>query len=71
MLKIVETKISKLPFGGELPGTVVSTENGAVTVACADGYLDLILLLPEGKRRMPAADFVRGRGVAVGDVLST
>ncbi len=71
MLKIVETKISKLPFGGELPGTVVSTENGAVTVACADGYLDLTLLLPEGKRRMPAADFVRGRGVAVGDVLST
>ena len=71
MLKIVETKISKLPFGGELPGTVVSTENGAVTVACSDGYLDLTLLLPEGKRRMPAADFVRGRGVAVGDVLST
>ena len=69
LLKIVEARISEMPFKGEKPGTVVSIENGAVTVACSDGYLDLTLLLPEGKRRMPAADFIRGRGVAVGDML--
>ncbi len=70
LLKIVEAKLSPISAGDAEPGTVVSVENGAVTVACGDGCLDLTVLLPEGKRRMPAADFVRGRGVAVGDLLS-
>ncbi len=70
LLKIVEAKLSTTSAGDAKAGTVVSVENGAVTVACGDGCLDLTVLLPEGKRRMPAADFVRGRGVAVGDVLS-
>ena len=37
-----------------------------LTEACAEG---LCRLLPEGKGRMNAADYIRGRKIAVGDVL--
>lgn len=50
------------------PGTVISTD-GAVRVACRDGAVDLTEVVPEGKGRMDAASFVRGRGVFTGDVL--
>lgn len=49
-------------------GCVVSLEGGIV-VRCGDGCLRLTGVLPEGKGRMSAADFVRGRGVSVGDML--
>ena len=49
-------------------GTVVSLEDG-ITVACGEGAVRLTAVLPEGKGRMPAADFVRGRKVALGDIL--
>ena len=50
------------------PGEVISTD-GAIRVACADGAVDLTEVVPEGKGRMDAASFVRGRGVFVGDKL--
>lgn len=50
------------------PGTVISLEGG-ITVQCGQGALRLTGVLPEGKGRMSAADFVRGRGVALGDIL--
>ena len=49
-------------------GTVVSLDDG-ITVACGKGAVKLTAVLPEGKGRMPAADFVRGRKVALGDIL--
>ena len=49
-------------------GEVVSLDDG-ITVACGDGAIKLTYVLPEGKGRMPAADFVRGRKVALGDIL--
>ena len=50
-------------------GTVVSLEDGGITVACGEGAVKITAVLPEGKGRMPAADFVRGRKVALGDIL--
>ncbi|MBR3640302.1 MAG: hypothetical protein IKN50_06820, partial [Clostridia bacterium] len=35
----------------------------------ADGAIDVTEVVPEGKGRMDAASFVRGRGVFAGDVL--
>ncbi|MGJ8673325.1 methionyl-tRNA formyltransferase [Rubritalea sp.] len=46
-------------------GTVVSTENG-LTVACLKGGLHITELQPDGKRRMPAKDFLVGGQIAVG-----
>ena len=53
------------------PGTVVAIERGTLDIACADGILHVTHLQPEGKGRMSAADFLRGRKLSVGDVLHT
>lgn len=53
------------------PGTVVAIDRGTLDIACADGILHVTHLQPEGKGRMAAADFLRGRKLSVGDVLHT
>ena len=51
------------------PGTIVSLENG-FEVACGKGTkLHVTAVLPEGKGRMKAEDFVHGRRIALGDML--
>jgi methionyl-tRNA formyltransferase len=57
------------PDGGATgePGTVLETRDDGIVVACGDGALVIREVQPPGKRRMNAADWVRGRGVAVGD----
>ena len=49
-------------------GTVLSASADGVEVACAEGSLWLKELQPEGKRAMPAKDFLAGRKVTVGAV---
>ncbi len=70
ILKAVRAKVSDKEKGDRVPGQVISIDNGAISVACGDGVLDLLNVLPEGKGRMPAADFIRGRKISVGDILS-
>ncbi len=68
LLKIIASKLTNNVTEKEA-GTVVSVENG-IEVACGDRRTLLILrVLPEGRSKMDAAAFVRGRGVAVGDML--
>jgi methionyl-tRNA formyltransferase len=55
----------------DVPGTVVAIDRGTLDIACADGILRVTSLQPEGKGRMAAADFLRGRKLSVGDVLHT
>ena len=55
---------------GEMPGTVVSTDGGKISVACRDGVIAITGVQPEGKAKMDAASFVNGRGIAVGDRLT-
>ena len=52
-----------------LPGTVLSVGDD-IKVVCGKGILSLLTVVPEGKGRMSAADFVRGRKIAEGDLLS-
>ena len=69
LLKVIESRVGR---GGTTaaPGTIIALE-GAVTVACGEGTtLDILRLLPEGKGRMSAADYIRGRRLSVGDLLS-
>ena len=49
------------------PGTVLATRDDGILVACGEGAVLIREVQPPGKRRMNAADWVRGRGVAVGD----
>ncbi len=50
------------------PGTVVSVDD-RLLVATGSGLLDIVELQPAGKRRLAAAEFLRGHTVRPGDVL--
>lgn len=59
--------------GSGTPGKVLSLSeegDGEILVACGEGALSLTEVLPEGKGRMSAAAFIRGRKIAPGDLLS-
>ncbi|MBO5879443.1 MAG: methionyl-tRNA formyltransferase [Clostridia bacterium] len=43
--------------------------SGYITVACGSGAIKISGVIPEGKGRMSAGDFVRGRKIAKGDIL--
>ena len=66
MIKPVTSRLSDT-VSDALPGTVVSAE-GNITVVCGDGKcIDITEVLPAGKRRMPAADYLRGAKIKAGD----
>lgn len=67
-LKIIETEVFDENTDA-LAGTVLSVSDDIIRVACGTGVLGIKTLLPEGKRRMKAIDFINGRGIAAGDVL--
>jgi len=69
LLKVLESRV--LRSEGKLgeAGEVISVGE-TVDVACKEGAVSLLRVLPEGKGRMSAADFVRGRKVALHDILS-
>ena len=69
MLKICkETPISASGAPGEVIDVSASGE-GSITVACGEGAIRVTAVIPEGKGKMSAGDFVRGRKINVGDVL--
>ena len=70
MLKVPESRVgAKTVAMDVLPGTVVALSD-VITVACGAGTtLELLRVLPEGKGRMSAADYIRGRRLSVGDRL--
>ncbi len=70
MLKFVASHTA--PSGKcEEVGKVVSADK-TIVIACGDGTgrIEITRVLPEGKGRMDAADFLRGRKLNVGDILS-
>ncbi len=70
LLKIVKAKASDKSKGAHANGEVISLDGGVISVACGDGAIDIISVLPEGKGRMSSADFIRGRRIKEGDVLA-
>lgn len=69
LLKVVASELTGEKNAPAPAGTVVSLAGGAVTVACGEGAIRLLELIPEGKSRMSAAAFINGRKIAVGDKL--
>ena len=70
LLKVPESRVGKDKApNGVKNGTVIALSD-VITVACGGGTtLELLRVLPEGKGRMSAADYIRGRRIRVGDVL--
>ena len=69
MLKIFATEPTE---GKGKPGEVIAISSkgeGGFTVACAEGALLVKGVIPEGKGRMSAGDYVRGRKINIGDIL--
>ena len=69
MLKI--NKATPVDKKGEC-GKVIDLSDkgeGYFTVACGEGALKITAIIPEGKGKMTAGDFIRGRKIALGDIL--
>ena len=70
LLKVVASRVADAEKTVKaLPGTVLSVGDD-IKVVCGKGILSFLAVVPEGKGRMSAADFVRGRKIAEGDLLS-
>ena len=69
MLKILRAEPTE---GSGKPGEVLALSDrreGSITVACGTGALRIREVVPEGKGRMRAADYVRGRQIQEKEVL--
>jgi methionyl-tRNA formyltransferase len=55
--------------GAEEPGTVLSADDGRLTVQTGEGVLHVLRLQPAGKRPMPTGDFLRGHDLGPGSRL--
>ena len=69
MLKI--NKATPITKSAEI-GKVVALDDkgeGAITVGCGEGSLLVTSVIPEGKGKMTAGDFIRGRKINVGDIF--
>lgn len=69
LLKIISARLTHSDGTYGRCGEVISLDNG-ITVACGKGAVTLTRVIPEGKSRMDASDFIRGRKIAVGDILN-
>lgn len=68
LLKVVKSRLVSADGKQGEAGQVISVD-GEIVVACGEGGVALSAVLPEGKGRMNAADFIRGRKISVGDIL--
>lgn len=55
--------VAQLPSPGEV---VAADENSGLVVCTGRGWIEVEEVQPPGRRRMPARDWIRGRGVTVG-----
>ena len=57
------------PTGDFSPGTVCMVEKDRFWVAAGKGFIQVLELQPEGKKRIQAEDFLRGYSLQVGETL--
>lgn len=69
MIKFVSSFLAD-KTSDKAPGTVVSLEKGNIYVATGCGVIGIDGVLPEGKGRMKASDFINGRKINENDVFS-
>ncbi len=70
MVKIYRVRTTEVPHGdGETPGTVLRADRNGIEVACAGGSIIIDELQLEGRKRLPAGNFLTGCKIEPGDVL--
>jgi len=70
ILQITGSSLLAESFSADaVPGTVVAECKEGFAVKCSDGAILVTEVIPEGKGKMGGADFIRGRKIAVGDLL--
>ena len=68
LLKIHKGRLVKGLSHDERPGTIIEAKD-TIKVACSTGVYEITELQPENKKRMSAADFVKGYRIQKGDKL--
>ena len=71
--KMLKINRARPTSGKGNPGEVISLNSqgtGEILVACGEGALSITAVIPEGKGKMSAGDFIRGRKIQLGDTLT-
>jgi methionyl-tRNA formyltransferase len=68
ILKLVNSRVSDTDFKGQA-GEVVSLD-GAIHIKCGTGTVTIDMVVPEGKGKMKATDYINGRKIKLGDILA-
>jgi len=64
-VKLFGARIASSPASAG-PGEVIGVDRDGLVVACQGGAVRLLQVQPAGKKRMTAEEWLRGRGIAVG-----
>lgn len=71
LLKLTHARLSdmaKTDNAGEVAALSDKGE-GEIVLSCGDGCISVTSVVPEGKKPMKSADYIRGRRISVGDIL--
>lgn len=71
LLKLTHARLSdmaKTDNAGEV-ATLSDKGEGEIVLSCGDGCISVTGVVPEGKKPMKSADYIRGRRISVGDIL--
>ncbi len=70
LLKFTTAELPTKETTDAKPGIVLSVDGGKIKIACGGGVLTVTGVVPEGKKPMPAADYLRGRKLFENDLLN-
>lgn len=70
MLKILASELTDIASDEYTPGEVISLDKGKICVACKDLAINVLAVIPEGKGKMKSLDYINGRKISLGDILS-
>jgi len=70
IVKLFRATASSRPPGTEAPGTVIAIDDAGLHVVCGSDVAVIREIQAPGRKRLTAAQFAAGRGIAVGDILS-
>lgn len=77
MLKVIDSRVMSESdrflknYPNAVCGEVLSLDKGSIAVKCKDSVLLIRAVLPEGKSRMNASDYINGRKIQIGDILES
>jgi methionyl-tRNA formyltransferase len=61
---------AKVGDAGEAPGTILAVTEDGIDVVTGDGIYVIMELQPESKRKMTAAEFIKGYRIGTGQILN-